>query len=96
MSDEPTRFQDFGDSATLLAYIKERSDDLEKAVIPQMQFVTLTGKDGIVANIETGMILHLSDGHNKLLTPTDAEIVLNDGILNRMRIRIELFRGNAQ
>ena len=95
MSDEQARLYDFGDSDGVLAYIKERSDDIEKAVIPQMRSIDLVGKDGVVANIEAGLILHLCDGHKQFVTPVDAEIVLNDGILNRMRIRIELFRGKT-
>lgn len=27
--------------------------------------------------------------------PVDAELILNDGILNRMKIKIELFRGKS-
>jgi hypothetical protein len=89
------QFRDFGSSENLLVFIKEKSEDIEKAVIPQFLGLTIKKAGTPIGNYEVGMILHMIDGTRKLLTPEDAEIVLNDGILARMKIRIELFRGQA-
>lgn len=77
----------------LMRFIQEKSDDIEKAVIPQMHEVAFTHPDrpgGVL--IKAGMILHMISGTTQIVHPEDAEMVLNDGILNRMKIRIELFR----
>ena len=85
--------QDFGSSEEALRYIQEKSEDIEKAVIPQMPSVVLSGPDARSTEVEAGLILHMINGHKKIVHPFDAELVLNDDILNRMRIKIELFRG---
>ena len=41
---------------------------------------------------EVGMVLHLVDNAIRVIHYADAEILLNDGILNRMRIPIEFYR----
>jgi len=79
-----------GGTAETLQYIKEKSDDIEKVVIPQSQFIIFpkTGE-----RIEASLVLHLIGGALKIVpNKRDAEAVLNDGILNRMKIKIELGR----
>jgi hypothetical protein len=82
----------FGTSEKLLQYLREHSDDIEKAVIPQMESLTLMNAGQSEGAVEVGMVLHMVEDRMIFLTPTDAEILLNDGILNRMEIKIELFR----
>jgi hypothetical protein len=96
MADDASYIEQFGDSEELLAFLKEKSDDIEKAVIPQNPTLVIVDKQTRTAlmEIEVGMVLHMSNGHCKYIGPHDAEILLNDGILNRMRIRIELYRGH--
>lgn len=86
--------QDFGRSEDVLRYIQEKSEDIEKAVIPQTLSVVLTEPNMQSTEVEAGMILHMLNGHKKIIHPVDAQLILNNGILNRMRIRIELFRGS--
>lgn len=84
----------FGSTDEVLDYIRERSDEIERVVIPQHPVVTLydpqNGEDR--QSIEAGMIIHLTTGNYQVLTPSEAETVLNSGILHRRRIRIELGR----
>jgi len=83
MTDEPI-YTEFGDHDKLLAFLKEKSDDIEKAVIPQTPTLLIKQHGLPTMELEVGMVLHMSNGHNKYINPKDAEILLNDGILNRM------------
>ena len=77
-----------GNTEALVRLIQEQSDDIEKVVIPQYPFVVLEGEQ-----VEAGLIIHLVSGRLRIIpNKTDAEAVLNDGILNRMKIHIELGR----
>ena len=82
----------FGSSEAVLRFIQERSEDIEKAVIPQFPTIVLSD-GGEPEEREAGLVLHMLDGYMTILHPKDAELVLNDGILTRMRIKIELYRG---
>ncbi len=87
---EDVRVHDFGDSQRVLAFIQERSKEFEHVVIPQLPYLTLT-HDGIdYTNVEVGMVLEFMGGDREFITPRDAEIVLNDGVLNRLKIQIRL------
>ena len=79
-----------GGTEGLLQYIRERTDDIEKAVIPQhLSVVFHPGEE----EVEAALVLHLISGETLIVQEkADAEAVLNDGILNRMKIRIELLR----
>lgn len=79
-----------GDTPGLLRYLQERSDDIEKVVVPQHPYIVFptTGE-----RVEAGLVIHLVGGDLKIIpNKQDAEAVLNDGILNRMKIKIELGR----
>lgn len=84
----------FSSNDEVLDYIRERCDDIERVVIPQHPFITLFDPQNQEdkRDIEAGMIIHLVSGNYQVLTPAEAEAVLNNGILNRRRIRIELGR----
>jgi hypothetical protein len=85
--------QDFGSSEAALRYIQEKSEDIEKAVIPQSLTILVSAPGMPNTELEAGMVLHMLNGHRKIIHPVDAELILNDGILHRMKIKIELFRG---
>ena len=83
--------QNLGGTTQLLRYFQERSDDITKVVIPQHPYIELAGKSGERTNVEAGLIIHLLNGDLKIVpNRQDAEAILNDGILTRMKIRIEL------
>ena len=79
-----------GGTPELLRYIQERSDDIEKVVIPQHPYIVMRPSG---EQVEAGLVIHLIGDDMKIIpNKQDAEAVLNDGILNRMKIRIELGR----
>jgi len=86
--------EDFGTTEKLIRFIQEKSDDLEFVEIPQSP--TMVGvEDGIkVSQRIVGMILYFAGGKKSLLTSNDAEALLNDGLLNRMKIKIKLISPN--
>ncbi len=89
MANDDDRLKHFGSSEALLRDIQERSEDIEKAVIPRCKVITITRNGQPRYDVEIGIVLHLLSGETDMLVPTDALIVLNDGILNRMKIPIE-------
>ena len=77
-----------GTTPELVKIIQEQSDDIAKVVVPQHPYILLEGEQ-----VEAGLVIHLISGRLRIIpNKTDAEAVLNDGILNRMRIKIELGR----
>lgn len=77
----------------LLRYIEERQDDIEKAVIPQTPNVTVVTPHGKRLELpDVGLVLQLTGQALRAIHYVDAEILLNDGILNRMNIPIEFYR----
>ncbi len=87
---EDTKVLDFGDGQRVLAYIQQRSKDLVYVVIPQLPCLTLTNDGVHYTNVEVGMVLEFVGGGREFLTPGDAEVVLNDGLLNRLKLEIRL------
>ena len=86
--------QRFESSDELLRFIQEKTDDIEKAVIPQHPIISIFDPKNPAefTEVPAGMVLHLIGGRLKIIHPADAQLILNDGILNRMRIKIELGR----
>ena len=76
------------DSRELLRYFQEKCDAIEKVTIPKPPYILLpqTGEE-----VEASMVLHLLSGEMKVIPDQKtAEAVLNDGLLHRLKIRIEL------
>ena len=71
----------FGSHEALIEYVKGHFMSLQKATIP-------IGSAGHPP--ESGMVLHFAGGDRELLSRSDAEVLLNDGVLSRLAIRIEL------
>jgi hypothetical protein len=83
--------QHFGDSQGVLRYIQEKSDDIEKVVIPLYPFGQLFDNGVPTGEFlrDIGLVVHCVQGNQILIDRADAEVILNDGILNRMKIKIE-------
>lgn len=88
---EQEGFRDLGGSDGVLRYFKEKSDDIEKVVIPQMPEIDVTRDGQFLRRYDNVGMMVYSLGGRFFLTVEDAEMLLNDGILSRMRIRIELW-----
>lgn len=73
----------------VIDYIKARADDISNAQIACGGVITVKQENGqeIIAP-NAGMILVMMGGENLLVHKDDVAAVLNDGILNRMRIPI--------
>jgi hypothetical protein len=79
---------DFGSVENVLRFIQERSDDIERVVIPQAASLQDSQTGKVIPNV--GLIIWWVDRKKSFIFHEAAELVLNDGILNRMQIRIEL------
>ncbi len=99
MADDDPSFGQvhFESDAAALQFLKDRADDIAQVAIPvggpvvvQHQSRTLGPFKGI------GMIVFMVSGDIHLLHPSRAELILNDGFLHRMRIRIRLLEGSSQ
>jgi hypothetical protein len=91
MSSAQGLFTAFVDVEDMLDFFNKNKDGITGAMIPQAPSVKVTypGK-APVAIPGVGLVLELSTGHNVIFGKQDAEIVLNDGILNRQQIPIRL------
>ena len=85
--------ENFGSPEKLLAYIKEKSDDIDKALIfgPGAVLIASNGKR-TWKSPEFGMMFAFVNGEQKMMGSDDAEMVLNEGILTRMKIKIEFLK----
>lgn len=98
MADEPSNIGHFHfeDDEECLQFLKSRADDIAEVAIP------VGGPVSVLHNGQTlgpyhgiGMIVFMVSGDIHLLRPTRAELALNDGFLNRMRVKIRLLEGQS-
>ncbi len=80
--------EEFGTVENVLRFIQERSDDIERVVIPQAASLIDKQTGDLIPDV--GLIIWWVDGTKSFIFHEAAELTLNDGILNRMKIRIEL------
>ena len=93
--DEMPKTIKFPSSQALIADIKERSDDLEKVVIiPPGTWKVLNGRLVGMAG-EFQLMLCMVGGDRYEIGQTDATLLLEDGILERMDIKVEWLNGRA-
>ncbi len=88
MTDRP-EFTDFGSSEKLLEYFKEKSDDIEKVIIVPPGTQITYEREPVTTLREFQMMICLINDQRKMIGQKDAELLLNDGILSRMKLRIE-------
>jgi len=96
MADEPPKighFQ-FESDEDAIRFLKERGDDIAKVAIPVGGPVSVLHKEQSFGPFHgIGMIVFMVSGDIHLLRPSRAEVILNDGFLIRMRIKISLLDG---
>lgn len=90
MSDP--RIWNAGGSEGLLRFFQEKSDDIECVYVGNGQpFNMVDPTTGVSDPVDGYMLVLLCNGeYFCVATKGDAELILNDGILTRMKIRIEL------
>lgn len=96
MPDDPEGSLHFEIDEEALEFLKGRADDIADVAIPVggPLMVLHQGKQlGPFTNV--GMIVFMVSGDIHLLHPSRAELILNDGFLLRMRIRIRFLEGRS-
>ena len=87
----------FSTSAELLKRLQERSDDFEGVTIMVTNDMPLTGPEGQrrLAK-DCCSIIKLCNGESLLIHREELETLLNDGVLQRLRIPISLLPREAR
>lgn len=89
MSDD-YQMDKYESSGELLRVIQERSDDIERAIVTPPGFV-MENPDGRKVRFPAfTLIFKTVSGQQLVVGKDDAEVVLNDGILTRMKVPIQL------
>ncbi|MBA4032390.1 MAG: hypothetical protein C0478_16080 [Planctomyces sp.] len=96
MTSEP-RQEQFGSSSELLKRLQERADDLDQLSIMVVNDLPMVGPkgQGLLAKNSCG-VLKTCSGESIVINRNDLEILLNDGILQRMKIPISLVPREAR
>jgi hypothetical protein len=90
MADVPY-IESHGDSAALLRFFQERSDDIEKVVLyPPGSVLTFKGQPQSAPSSTFSLLVHFLSDDRRLIFGGDVELLLNDGIFSRMKIPIKL------
>lgn len=85
---EQKRFASVG---ALIREIQERSDDIESVTIQVANGIYVTGPEGQRQFCRNaGAFIRLCNGSSLLIHRDDAEALLNDGILQRMKLPCKL------
>ena len=92
MADDSPQLEDFGSGEALVDFFRHRVEDIESVSITPGPQVAIRGPGGIrIGPIDgVGMIVNMSD-KRRLIKKEDAELLLNDGLLSRLKIKIKLF-----
>jgi predicted nucleic acid-binding protein len=82
----------FPTSEELLTYLREYTDDIEDVVIPiGSGIIRATGPDGHrIVRHNVGAVIRLCSGRTVLIGREDAAMLINDGVLQRMKIKCVL------
>jgi hypothetical protein len=86
----------FSSDEEALQFLKDQADDIASIGIPVGGPVAVMHKGQMLGPFHgIGMIVFMVNGNIHLFRPPRAERILNDGLLNRLRIRIQLMEGQA-
>ena len=86
MSD-PFETRRFPSSAEFLAFLRETSDDMKSVTIPVQPAIEIVGPQGDKKRAKNvGAVIELCSGKSVFLHREDAEMLLNDGVLARMKV----------
>lgn len=87
MEEQPS-YERFPTPEALLEYLRERSDDIETVNIPVQPHIALVAPDGrSQKKSNVGAMLKLCSGRSLMIHREDAEMLINDGVLQRLKIR---------
>ena len=87
MDDEPIRKT----PEELLQHLRERSDDIQTVTIPITPVVLETLPNGESRRIpNAGAVIQYFTGKAEVICRSDAESLINDGILQKLNLKIQL------
>ena len=98
MPDESSNIErvQFKSDEEALRFLKGRADDIASVGIPVNGPVSVLHKGQTLGPFhEIGMIVCMVSGDIHLFRPPRAELILNDGFLSRMRIKVKLMVGQS-
>jgi hypothetical protein len=74
-----------------LAYLREHTDDIDLVSIPVQQGAAFGGPGGHKIQMAgVGAVLKTCSGRRLAISRDDAEVLINDGVLQRLKIRCKL------
>jgi hypothetical protein len=91
--DKRPRDEQFPSSAALLKFLRENVDDIESVVIPVTSApLAIRDPQGRVRKVMkgAGAWIKLCGGESLLLSRDDAAMLINDGVLQRLKIKCVL------
>jgi hypothetical protein len=89
MTDFPVR--KFDSDEEMMQFLREHSDSIDSVIIPVQNGILLRGPNGESAfQNRAGAFLRMCDGSSITLFREDAEMLINDGVLQRMNIKCTL------
>src|SRR5436190_16967655 len=91
MSDQPESGR-FETSEQLLRYLKDKVDDIDSILIPIQEKLQITDANGRPKQVakNMGAWIKLCDGRSIMISRDDAAMLINDGILQRLKIKCVL------
>jgi hypothetical protein len=96
LPDEPIGSLHFESDEEALEFLKGRADDIADVAIPVGGPVMILHQGKHLGPFTSiGMIVFMVSGDIHLLHPSRAELILNDGFLHRLRIRIRFLEGQS-
>jgi hypothetical protein len=94
MKSSPMESDEFPSVATLVRYIHERSDELKKAIVVPPGVAYVENETELLAPVGCfTLLLCVANGEAIVVRDEAVEAILNNGILNRMHVKIELWTG---
>jgi len=81
----------FDSSDELFEYFREHADDIESVIVPVQDGMMLSGPQGQHHYAKgCGAMVKLVDGTSRLIHRGEAENLINDGLLQRLRVKVKL------
>jgi hypothetical protein len=80
----------FSSSDELLKFLREQVDDIDRVVIPVQEAVEVRKQTETQVVSNVGAVVKLCSGNSFFLTREDAAMLINDGVLQRLKIKCVL------
>jgi hypothetical protein len=82
----------FDSDEEVFAWFRDHADDIETVIVPVQDGMMLIGPQGQQSYAKgCGAMVKLVDGTSRLIHRAHAESLINDGLLQRLRVKCKLF-----